>query len=190
MKNIFIDIAGGVAVCVLAAVVGIAHNAVRERPLPLIQSVKSASVTNDNHETQSSGAQAAEPRAGDKSSDDGAVARQEAISEGSVSADQVKAMLEDSNVVIIDARSPEEFDEGRVPSAINVPYDQLPEYYQQLITEIPLDALVVCYCQGPDCDFSHELATELRIMGFMNVVLFTGGWEHWEAAGYPIEDSN
>jgi rhodanese-related sulfurtransferase len=188
MKNFFLDIAGGLAICVAAALVGLAHNAVRERSLPVIQNIKSTASTNQSN-AQASGVHNEEidPLAG--SSDPGATLRQEILQEGTITADQLREMLEDGTIVIIDARSPEEFDEGRVAGAINVPFDQIAEHYQQLMAEIPMDAFIVCYCQGPDCDFSHELATELKIMGFVNVVLFSGGWEHWQAAGYPIEAS-
>jgi rhodanese-related sulfurtransferase len=179
MRSFFVDIAGGLVVFVIAAAAGLAHNAVRERSLPLIQNVK------HNSPGRHQGAQATGPKA---SSAAGSIV-EEALREGSVTADQVKALLEDSTVVVIDARSPQEYEEGHITGATNVPYDRLPEYYQRLIGQIPFDAFIVCYCTGPDCDFSDQLATELRIAGYMKVVLFPGGWEHWEAAGYPAEGS-
>jgi rhodanese-related sulfurtransferase len=65
----------------------------------------------------------------------------------------------------------------------------LHEYYAELTATVPPDAKVVCYCWSPTCDFSDQLATELKIMGYTDVVVFTGGWEAWQDAGHPVEGS-
>ena len=89
----------------------------------------------------------------------------------------------------VDARSAAEYDTGHIPGAINVPIDRLSDYLNELTSMIDVDAEVVCYCNGPSCDFSDQLATELKFLGYTRVMVFTGGWEHWEAAGYEIEST-
>ena len=46
---------------------------------------------------------------------------------------------------------------------------------------------LITYCSGLECDDSFMLALFLREQGFTNVVLFAGGFEAWEKAGYPVE---
>jgi len=171
MKRFVSEIAGGLIIFIAAAAVGLTHNAVRGNSLPLIQKINQTP------------AQASD--AGPAASGDAGVA--DALREGTVTADQLKQLIDSGLVYVIDARSPAEYEEGHVPGSVNIPHDRLPEYMNQLLERVPMDALVVCYCQGPDCDFSDLLATELKIIGYPKVVLFPGGWEHWETAGYPVE---
>jgi 3-mercaptopyruvate sulfurtransferase SseA len=56
-----------------------------------------------------------------------------------------------------------------------------------LNTEVPTDAQVVCYCRSVTCDFSDLLATEMKVIGYQSVSVFSGGWDEWTKAGYPTE---
>jgi rhodanese-related sulfurtransferase len=179
MKQLFADMAGGIAIIAVAAVIGVAYNAVRADSVPLIQRVQAVStVSHDRPATATDG------------DEGGTISTPPAsapLPEDAVSIDDVKAAVDAGTAVIIDARAQSVFAEGHIPTAINIPYDHLPEYYDMLLETVPLDARVICYCWGPSCDFSDQLATELRIIGYLDVVVFTGGWEHWQAAGYPVE---
>ena len=176
MKKCVTEIAGGLIVFLVAAAVGLTHNAVRGNSLPLTQKINHAAVTAGTA-GQSGETGPAGPL--DQVAND-------VLREGIVTADQLKQLIDAGQVYVIDARTSGEFVEGHVLGAINIPHDELPDYMNVLMEQIPMDALVVCYCQGPDCDFSDLLATELKIIGYPKVVLFRGGWEHWETAGYPV----
>jgi 3-mercaptopyruvate sulfurtransferase SseA len=89
--------------------------------------------------------------------------------------------------VIIDARSTEEYEAGHIPGSINIPHDRIPEFQDVLNREVSNDAHVICYCRSPSCDFSDLLATELKIIGWQDVSVFSGGWEEWTKAGFPVE---
>lgn len=167
MKSFFSEILGGIGIMFVATLLGVTVNAMRSGGVPLIQ--QGAPVSTVGH-----GA------APDTSAT--AVAAQ-----GAVSLAEMKRIFDAGTAYIIDARDPYEYDEGHIPGAINVPYDRLPEYLDMLTSEVPMDAEVVVYCRGPDCDFSDTLATEMKILGYQNVRVFTGGWEQWTAAGYPVE---
>ena len=149
----------------VATLVGVTVNAMRPGGIPLIQ--KGAPVATVQHGT--------EP---DTTATENL---------GSVSLAEMKRLWDEGAAYIIDARDPYEYAEGHIPGAINIPYDRLPEYLDMLSSEVPMDGDVVVYCRGPECDFSDQLATELKILGYQNVRVFTGGWEQWTAAGYPVE---
>ena len=171
MNRFVKDLAGGLVVIVAAGVVGILVNTVRGDSVPLIQNIKPVS-------TAHNGAAGTDDPAGLSS-----------VVEESIAVGQVKDLIDVGEVFIIDARSAAEYDTGHIPGAINIPIDRLPDYLDELTSMIDVDAEVVCYCNGPSCDFSDQLATELKFMGYTRVVVFTGGWEHWEAAGYEIENT-
>ncbi|RMH72477.1 MAG: hypothetical protein D6675_04465 [Gemmatimonadetes bacterium] len=87
--------------------------------------------------------------------------------------------------VFIDARYADLYAEGHIEGAINIPYDAVMDYMDQL-ADIPPDQLVVVYCDGADCDASKLLAEELITLGYSRIFVFIGGWNEWLAAGYPI----
>lgn len=168
MKSFISDIFGGIGIMVVATLLGVTVNAVRPGGIPLVQS--GAPVATAQH---GAGADSA--------------AADTTVAEGAVSLAEMKRIYDAGTAYIIDARDPAEYDEGHIPGAINVPYDRLPEYLDMLSSEVPMDGEVIIYCRGPGCDFSDQLATELKILGYQNVRVFTGGWEHWTAAGYPVD---
>jgi len=173
MKQFAKNLAGGVVIIAAAAVIGIAHNAVRGQSIPLIQEVKPVQTVRQGTGGDGAGENETSASTG--------------LPEGAVSVDQVKALFDAGDVYIIDARAAEAFDQGHIPGATNVPYDRLSEYYEDLTAIVPSDAKVVCYCWSPTCDFSDQLATELKIMGYTDVAVFTGGLEDWQKAGHPVE---
>jgi rhodanese-related sulfurtransferase len=177
MKRFARDIAGGVVIIAAAAAVGLLHNAVRGQSLPLIQKIDP--VVTSRHADPADSNQASGGAVGWVSL--------EGTPEGSVTAKDLKAAIDEGTVYVIDARSPEAFEDGHIAGAMNIPYDRLPEYYDQLTGLIPLDATVVCYCWSVTCDFSDQLATELKIIGYTDVSVFTAGWDRWQEAGYPTE---
>jgi rhodanese-related sulfurtransferase len=159
---------------IAATAIGIGVNAVRSNPVKLIQNTQAVSTASHDEE--------AAPAVSD-----GGMPEAEALPEGAVAVDELKQLLDEGAIVLIDARSPSAFEEKRIPGAINIPYDQLPSYLEALEESVLREDHVVCYCWSPTCDFSDQLATELKIMGYENVSVFTGGMEHWAEAGHPTE---
>jgi len=49
------------------------------------------------------------------------------------------------------------------------------------------DTLIITYCDGENCDLSHELAIFLRDMGFPNVKVLVNGWTVWQEMNLPVE---
>ncbi|MEP0862508.1 MAG: rhodanese-like domain-containing protein [Ignavibacterium sp.] len=88
-------------------------------------------------------------------------------------------------VKFIDARMPEEYNEGHIKGAINIPFDG-DESYRDILKTISKDEILVTYCSGTECDLSILLGDELFEKGYKKVYIFFGGWNDWLEKGYPI----
>ena len=90
-----------------------------------------------------------------------------------------------NNVLFIDARAEEYYNEGHIPMAIcNNDIDLL---INEIENRLPLDAGFVVYCSDDDCGSSEELAYSLQEQGFINIYLFKGGWKQWTENELPID---
>lgn len=87
-------------------------------------------------------------------------------------------------VTVIDVRPPEEYAQGHIAGALNVPLDQLRRQLRQL----PRDREVVAYCRGPWCVLSYEAVARLRQAGIPARRL-EDGLPEWRRAGLPVERS-
>ena len=89
--------------------------------------------------------------------------------------------------IIIDARDEEDYNNGRILSSINIPYDYYEEFEFQL-DGIDLEKILIIYCSGGKCSLSIDLADYLMLdRGFFNVFVYEGGWLEWIEKGLPIE---
>lgn len=90
----------------------------------------------------------------------------------------------------VDVREPDEFSEGHVPGARNVPRGFLevkadlshPKRDPWLADR---DRKLVLYCGGGHR--SALAALTLREMGFTSVVSLAEGWAGWQRRGFPVE---
>lgn len=136
-----------------------------------ISSLKSESNTNPAHNESTKSIEATKP-----------IEQTEETSPLEITLQQMKNLLAKPNVIIIDARSNEEFEKGHINGAINIfAYEEdLGKYFQNL-TQVPVDKrkIIVVYCEGGTCDASHKVASDLIRLGHKNVFVYTGGWEEW-----------
>ncbi len=103
----------------------------------------------------------------------------ETLEGATITYEQMKARVDDPNFVIIDARSPEEYAEGKIGEAINIfPYEDEGTYFQKIFT-LEQGKKYLIYCTGGNCDLSHKLAEDMNNSGFANTFIYTGGWEEW-----------
>jgi rhodanese-related sulfurtransferase/predicted transcriptional regulator len=87
-------------------------------------------------------------------------------------------------VTVIDVRPPEEYAQGHIAGALNVPLDKLEQHLRQL----PPDREVVAYCRGPWCVLSYEAVARLRRAG-VRARRLQDGLPEWRRAGLPVEHS-
>lgn len=92
-------------------------------------------------------------------------------------------------ILFIDSRSKEEYADGHIKGAVNIPFYES-DKYEEVLAKIDKNQIVVTYCSGADCDTSILHGDELFEKGYKRVYIFYGGWNDWLDAGYPIESSN
>lgn len=85
--------------------------------------------------------------------------------------------------VVVDVRSPELYDDGHVPTAINLPHRRIIE---RNLTDYPTDTLFVVYCAGPHCNGADKAALRLAKLG-RPVKKMIGGVEGWKDEGFEFE---
>jgi rhodanese-related sulfurtransferase len=103
-----------------------------------------------------------------------------------VSLRQIKMLVETRQAVIIDARNEEAYNNGHIPTAINIPFLKMSDYIVTL-NSLSTDSLVVVYCEGTNCELSTNLANAMKAMNFTRVFQFYGGIEKWKDSNSPIE---
>jgi len=92
--------------------------------------------------------------------------------------DEVRTAFNSGLAYFIDARKPEEYAQGHIKNAINLPSTALFENIDTVIRNVPTTELVIVYCGGGNCEASHTVADALRNQfGFINVKVYLKGWE-------------
>jgi len=85
--------------------------------------------------------------------------------------------------MVLDVRTPEEYSNGHIPGAINVPYDELVARSGELAAM--QDSEIVVYCRSGKRAGMAE--ADLRTAGFSRVVDLEGHMRGWEAGDFPVE---
>ena len=67
---------------------------------------------------------------------------------------------------------------------------QNPHYFAEAADRLANAKAIVTYCDGENCDLSHDPALFLKEMGFENVRVLVNGWTVWHEAGLPTEGRN
>lgn len=84
--------------------------------------------------------------------------------------------------VLVDVRTPEEFQAGHVPGARNIPLDQVENRATELDSFKGGPVYLICETGGRSARASHLLATR----GY-SAVNIQGGTYAWREAGLPLE---
>ncbi len=95
---------------------------------------------------------------------------------------ELERLLKEDNVTLIDARTSEEFDEGHVPGAINVPIADLTEFERS--RGKTNDEVVVTMCGSTGR--GEKAAAILASREMANVVVLKGGLKAWRDADLAI----
>ena len=107
-----------------------------------------------------------------------------------ISVEKVFEIFKRGECFFVDARSVEEFKNGHIEGAINIPYhsDKKDLYISKAVDFLNGAKFVVVYCDGSGCGLSKLLAKDLINAGVdkKKIVVFTEGYEIWLKKGYPV----
>ena len=95
---------------------------------------------------------------------------------------ELRRLMREDDVTILDVRPAEEFEAGHIPGALSVPVAEL----KRRLREIRKDQEVIAYCRGRYCVYSLEAVTLLRKQGY-RARRADEGLPDWRAAGLPVE---
>lgn len=83
------------------------------------------------------------------------------------------------NALLLDVRTPEEYAQGHVPGAVNIPYDEVADRLDEL--EGGKERAIVVYCESGKRAGRAE--STLAAQGYTNLHHLEGDMKAWRAAG-------
>ena len=102
-----------------------------------------------------------------------------------VTLEEMRALVSDPGVTILDVLSPDSYAAAHIPGAINIP---LAEVRQRAAAELPdTSRRIVVYCGSATCPLGAQAASALEDAGYRQVSHFPGGLKAWQDASLPID---
>ncbi len=98
-----------------------------------------------------------------------------------IDGEELARRLREETVVLIDVRPPEEYAQGHIRGAINVPPGEIAEWSKAAPRRKP----IIAYCRGPYCVYARDAVRTLRRKG-LRARSLADGVNEWSAAGRPI----
>jgi rhodanese-related sulfurtransferase len=89
-----------------------------------------------------------------------------------------------TNVIFLDARETNYFSNGHITGARNVIPSQI-RSDASLLSILKRFNYCVVYCNNSSCGVATESALLLNQLGVTNLLVYSGGWEEWEACHLP-----
>jgi len=99
--------------------------------------------------------------------------------------DEVKKFMDQKEkMVLIDARTPEEYREAHIIGAVNIPEKD----FEKAATQLPADkdTLLIFYCNGVKCGKSKRVAQKVEPLGYTAVLIYKEGIPVWEERNLPL----
>ena len=93
--------------------------------------------------------------------------------------------IQDSDYILIDVRTQDEFDLGHIDSAINL--DFYSDTFQNEILSLPKNEKIVLYCRTNNR--SSKTAAILKQNGYRDILVISGGITEWVKNGNDINYS-
>jgi rhodanese-related sulfurtransferase len=108
-----------------------------------------------------------------------------------IKAEELKPMIDSGGAfVVVDVRDSGSYEAGHIKGAVNVYYDATadPTDRQMMLIALPMDKLIITYCDCTDDASSANMAQELYKLGFDKdkVKVLSGGSLRWVELKYPM----
>ncbi len=101
-----------------------------------------------------------------------------------ITIDELKALMEQKAVVVLDVREPGAFAKGRIPGAVNIDYTEVLARGAQFSGE---KRTIVAYCACANEMTAARAAVDLAAKGIPGAKALKGGWDEWLSRGEKIE---
>lgn len=92
-------------------------------------------------------------------------------------------MANNPDTLIVDVRTPGEFETAHVPGSINLPLDQVDAHLERIVQDAGGRILLMCQSGGR----ANQACTKLTKAGLVGGAVITGGMNAWLSAGGPVE---
>jgi len=89
----------------------------------------------------------------------------------------------EDEILILDVRTQQEYDGGRVPGAVLIPHAEVMDRFEEIVEF--MDKPVVVYCEAGGRAGRAE--SNLREAGFTNLLHLEGDMRAWKANARPLE---
>jgi rhodanese-related sulfurtransferase len=101
-----------------------------------------------------------------------------------ISIDELKPLVEQGSVLVLDVRRPDEFVQGHIPGAVNLDYTLVAAQGSRFKAET---RPIVAYCACANEMTAARAAVDLAGLGITGAKALKGGWNEWVARGERIE---
>ena len=98
---------------------------------------------------------------------------------------ELRKLMRDDLVTVIDVRPRDEFEAGHIPGAVSIPVPEL----KRRAAALPKRKEIIAYCRGPYCVYSLEAVHLLRKQGF-RARRAGRGFPEWRSSGFPVALGN
>ncbi len=96
---------------------------------------------------------------------------------------QARPLLRLQQLILLDARDPEDYKAGHIPGALSLPVDARDEAIRALLGNHSRKARLVAYCGSMGCEQGFQLASRLiRDFDFVNAQFLLEGYAEWDLA--------
>ena len=101
-------------------------------------------------------------------------------------ASAVRSIVESNpDTLVVDVRTPGEFETAHISGAINIPLDQVDAHLRRIVADAGGRLILVCQSGGR----AQQAATKLAAAGLDDVAVMDGGMNAWVASGGTVEQS-
>jgi rhodanese-related sulfurtransferase len=103
-----------------------------------------------------------------------------------ITLEEARDLCNTRKAVFVDARSSNAYREGHILCARNLPLNELDRHIDSFMSEVPLEQVIIAYCDGEGCFLGVEMAKELYFRGYDNAKVLLNGLTRWAKAGLPV----